>query len=480
MNTYNIISINLELLIPEFFFVLTFITLIFCVSVVFSFNHIFTLYTNKISLCIIGIMLILLLNIFFNYKFYIYNFNFLFLIKFIVIFSVLCYFIVVENSILIKFEFSFLIIFSLLGFIMLIMSFDLISMYIAIEIQSISFYILTCLKKNSIFSTEAGIKYFISGALASGLLLLGCSLIYCVSGNINFENLLIIFYISKKQYLLIIGSLCVLFSIFLKLGIVPFHVWLPDIYEGTTTIITTFFFITPKLSLFIILIKFYYNIFYDLINLYFIWNFISNICALMSIWIGSIVILKQTKLKRILTYSTFAHLGYILIGLISGNLEGLQSIFFYIIIYTITNIVIWNNILHIKNFNFISELKNIYILNPFLMFYFLISFFSLAGIPPLAGFLAKLFIFVSALKSYMYLLILFTILFNIISTFYYLKLTKILIFEKILKYNFNIYIKPFSKINSILLSILIILLLILFIFPVIILLFNHYLSLFLL
>lgn len=150
---------------------------------------------------------------------------------------------------------------------MLILSFDLILLYLAIEIQSISFYILSCLKKNSAFSTEASLKYFILGSLASALFLFGCSLIYGITGTINFKDLTTIFINFNDQSLLIIGSLFILSSIFFKLAIAPFHFWSPDVYEGSPTIVTAFFSIVPKLSIFVIYIRFFNNIFYDLPNL---------------------------------------------------------------------------------------------------------------------------------------------------------------------------------------------------------------------
>jgi len=366
------------------------------------------------------------------------------------------------------------------------MSFDLTLMYIAIEIQSLSFYILSSMKRNSAFSTEAGLKYFILGALASGLFLFGSSLIYGITGTVNLKdlaNIFIVFHAQEeytiliKESLLIFGSLCILSSLFFKLAIAPYHIWSPDVYEGAPTLVTAFFSITSKLGIFIILTRFFNYVFNDLSNLIFWWQSISICCALLSIFIGSIIALQQTKLKRLLAYSTIGHVGYLLIGLASSNNEGIQSIFFYLIIYMLTGLVIWGSILTFNKIRFISELKTIRLINPFMFVCLLTGFFSLAGIPPLAGFLAKLSIFISALESNIYVISIFVILLSIISTFYYLKLIKILAFEKIANYDLSINIKSISKLNSLIISIAFLSLFVIFFSPISLSLITYYISL---
>jgi NADH-quinone oxidoreductase subunit N len=357
------------------------------------------------------------------------------------------------------------------------MSFDLILLYLAIEIQSISFYILGGLKKNSAFSTEAGLKYFILGALASGLFLFGCSLIYGITGTTNFKDLAHIFISFQNEPLLIVGSLCILFAIFFKLSVAPFHIWSPDIYEGAPSIVTAFFSITPKLGIFIVLIRFFNEIFYDLTNIVFWWEIFGVFCAFLSIFIGSLTALQQTRIKRLLAYSAIGHVGYSLIGFFSGNIEGIQAVFFYLIFYIITNLCIWGSILSLNKIKFIMDLKNIYFINPFLGFSLLISFFSLAGIPPLAGFLAKLSIFFSALESNLYLLVFLSVFLSVISAFYYLRLIKIISFEKRLIWNFNTITCIFSKFISFIISISFISLFLFFVFPLPLSVITYYLSL---
>jgi NADH-quinone oxidoreductase subunit N len=478
MDFYNLISYNSNILITEIFFITAIIGLIFFSGLILSNNHILTYYTNKISFCLVIITFILILNTYWlNYNYIFFNYEFNTIIKSIIILSVIFCFILSENSILQTFEFSFLILLSLLGFILLTMSYDLIMLYIAIEIQSISFYILSCLKRNSAFSTEAGLKYFILGALASGLFLFGCSIIYGLTGTTNFKELSFLFIELKDEPLLILGSLCILSAILFKLSAAPFHIWSPDVYEGAPSVVTAFFSITPKLGLFIVLSRFFNEIFYELNCVSSWWIFFGIGCSLYSIWIGSITALQQTKLKRLLAYSAIGHVGYMLLGFFSGNSEGLQAVLFYLILYIITNICIWSSILGINKLKFISQLKLVYHYNPFLCSALLVSFFSLAGVPPLAGFLAKLSVFIAALESNLYLVVIFSVFLSVISTFYYLRLIKIATFEKLFfwdSYFFPISITKFISFST---SISFFSLFLFFIFPLPLSLLTYYLSL---
>lgn len=517
MNIYNLFITNPEIFFPEIFFTISIIALIVYGSIVILNNNtILTIYTNKISLCIVGILLLLTINCYsFNFTYDFYNYNFILISKLIIIISIFCYLILTENSILQPFEFSLLILFSLLGFLLLVMSSDLILFYIAIEIQSISFYILSCLKRNSVFSTEAGLKYFILGALISGLFLFGCSLIYGSTGTLNFKDLSdLLFWNNQKvilvststinkiidnkygvygeinaelllnslyllidNSLLVFGSLCILFFIFFKLSVAPFHIWLPDIYEGSPTIVTAFFFILPKISLIISLVYIFNGIFSKFHNLIYWWEIVGSSCIILSIFIGSVTALQQNKLKRLLSYSSISHVGYILIGLFSNTIDGIQAVFFYLIIYVLTNICVWGSILNINKIKFISELKNLYQINYFLTCTLILSFFSLSGIPPLVGFLAKLHIFICALESDFYLIILFSIFLSVISTFYYLKLIKITLFEKHFYTNFNNLYFFSKKFTTFIISISFFSLFLLFIFPLFFNLITYYLSL---
>lgn len=481
MDFSNILLNHFELLIPEFFFIISIILLIFYGGLVTSNSHVLTFYTNKIASFIVILIIVLNFNtFFFNYTYEIFQYNFLLIIKIIILLSVLCCLIFAENFILSSFEFSFLILLSSIGFILLILSFDLILLYIAIEIQSISFYILSSLKKNSAFSTEAGLKYFILGSLASALFLFGCSLIYGITGTINFKDLTTLFINFENQPLLVIGSLFILSATFFKLAIAPFHFWSPDVYEGCPTIVTAFFSTVPKLGIFVILIRFFNHIFYDLSNLIYWWGIYGSFCGFLSIFIGSILAIKQSRIKRLLAYSAISHIGYVLIGFIAGNIEGIQSIFFYLIIYILTNLCIWGSFLGIKKIKFISELKNLFLTNPFLVFTLIISFFSLAGVPPLVGFLAKFFVFISTIESNLYLILLFSVFLSTISTFYYLRLIKIITFEKssnLTILDSNLVSSSLTKSMSFIVTYCFFNLFLLFIFPLPLSLLTYYLTL---
>lgn len=478
MDFYNLISCNNNILLPEIFFITSIIGLIFFSGLILSNNHILTSYTNKISFCLVIIAFILTLNTYWlNYNYVFFNYEFNTIVKSIIIFSVIFCFILSESSILQTFEFSFLILLSLLGFILLTMSYDLIMLYIAIEIQSISFYILSCLKRNSAFSTEAGLKYFILGALASGLFLFGCSLIYGLTGTTNFKELSFLFIELKNEPLLVLGSLCILSAMLFKLSAAPFHIWSPDVYEGAPSVVTAFFSITPKLGLFIVLSRFFNEIFYEFNEITYWWIFFGIGCSLYSIWIGSITALQQTRLKRLLAYSAIGHVGYMLLGFFSGNSEGLQAVFFYLILYIITNICIWSSILGINKLKFISQLKLVYHYNPFLCITLIISFFSLAGVPPLAGFLAKLSVFIAALESNFYLIVIFSVFLSVISTYYYLRLIKITTFEKMFFWDFSFFPISLTKFVSFSISVSFLSLFLFFIFPLPLSLLTYYLSL---
>jgi NADH-quinone oxidoreductase subunit N len=235
------------------------------------------------------------------------------------------------------FEYNILILLGLLGLICFISAHDLVSFYLALELQSLSFYILASFKKDSAFSTEAGLKYFILGALSSGFLLFGIALIYGSVGSTNFE---IIFksvcfvdgFSDSFSLRVLLGSIFLLIGLLFKLTAAPFHMWAPDVYEGAPTPISALFAAVPKLGLFLIGIKIFYVLFYDLI---FFWQNAVLFCSLISILVGTFSALRQTKIKRFLAFSSVTHVGFLLISFSTGTLEGISSLFFYMFIYII-------------------------------------------------------------------------------------------------------------------------------------------------
>jgi NADH-quinone oxidoreductase subunit N len=256
-------------------------------------------------------------------------------------------------------EYMILILFSTLSMLLVISSFDLISMYLAIELQSLSFYILAAFQRNNEFSTEAGLKYFILGALTSGLLLFGESLVYGFTGLTNFEELTKLLSVGVSNDSLVetsfliettyteitpvlIGVFFILMAFLFKIGSVPFHLWTPDVYEGAPTSVTAFFSITPKIAVLALLLRLCMYTFYDLIES---WQYLIICCAFLSMLIGTLGAINQNKIKRLLAYSSIAHVGYILVGLATGTIESIEALLIYSVLYTLTVLNIFSVLL---------------------------------------------------------------------------------------------------------------------------------------
>jgi proton-translocating NADH-quinone oxidoreductase chain N len=414
--------------------------------------------------------------------------NFTSFIKIIILISTLICILMSFNYIntekLNSYEYIILILLATLGMLLLVSSYDLISMYLAIEMQSLSLYVLATFKKNSSFSTEAGLKYFILGAFASGLLLFGSSMIYGFTGTTNFEELAKIFTgvhttLNLVSSGILVGIVFIASGLLFKLTAVPFHMWAPDVYEGSPTSVTAFFAIVPKISLLALFLRLYLYSFYDLIEH---WQQIIIFCAIGSMIIGSFVAIQQQKIKRLLAYSSIGHIGYMLVGLATGTIEGIQGLLIYIIIYMIMSINIWSVVLITEKYNngsrakYLTDLRSLSIINPLLAFTIVATMFSMAGIPPLAGFCAKLYVFFAAMESSMYLVAIVGVLTSVISSFYYIRLIKIMYFEKKLKWNFY---KPIDREKSLLLGSTFLFLIFFFISPNSLLLITHKMALFL-
>jgi proton-translocating NADH-quinone oxidoreductase chain N len=341
------------------------------------------------------------------------------------------------------FEYFILILFAIFGLLCFISSFDLISMYISLEVQSLAFYILASLKKKSAFSTEAGLKYFILGAFSSGILLLGISFIYGVVGTTNFENLgkffigfdflnssFDIFNINNR---IIIGIICIFCGILFKLTAAPFHMWAPDVYEGSPLYVTIIFSVVPKIGLFGVAAKIFYFALYE--GLFF-WQSVALFCSFFSIFVGTLKALQQNKIKRFLAYSSISHVGFLLLGFATGTFIGLQCLFFYLVIYTITILNIWAIFISLeinnkryRHLRYINDLQGLVKTDPLLAYTLAINMFSMAGVPPLAGFFAKFFVLFSGLESSYNFLVIFSILLSVVSAFYYIRFIKIIFFD---------------------------------------------------
>ncbi|MAJ22309.1 MAG: NADH-quinone oxidoreductase subunit N [Candidatus Pelagibacter sp. TMED64] len=328
-----------------------------------------------------------------------------------------------------KFEYPILIMTALLGIIIMISSNDLIIFYMALELQSLSLYVLTSFNRNNLKSTEAGLKFFVLSALSSGLLLYGCSLIYGFNSSVNFN--IIANNIDNSNLGTIFGLVFVLVGLAFKISAVPFHMWAPDVYEGSPTSITSFFAIVPKIAAMTVFIRFMYVPFINVIES---WQVILVFLSIASMVFSSIAAIGQINIKRLLAYSSIGHMGYALAGISTGTSEGIQSTIIYIIIYSVMNLGIFSSLFLLKKKNIfnedIKELSGLSKNHPLIGFALLILLFSLAGIPPLAGFFAKFYIFMAVIKSEMYLLAIIGLLSTVISAFYYLRIIKVIYFDK--------------------------------------------------
>jgi proton-translocating NADH-quinone oxidoreductase chain N len=359
------------------------------------------------------------------------------------------------------FELLILLLLSTASMLFLVSSADFICMYLAIELQSLCFYVMAGLKRNSEFSTEAGLKYFLLGAFSSGILLFGCSLIYGFTGTTNFLELGKIFTCGSEEILAGISSVraCELGMIFIlvgflfKLTAVPFHMWAPDVYEGAPTSVTAFFSIVPKVSVLAVFIRLFYEGFYDLMVP---WQKLILFSSIGSMLLGSLAALSQNKVKRLLAFSSIGHVGYLLIGFCCGTIEGIQALLLYLFVYIVMTMNLFaiilcpvrresfssNDSIHnsdttssgrdstrVERIKYTTDLAMLGRTNPILAGTLTVTMFSIAGIPPLAGFYSKAFLMFAAMSSAQYLLAIIGVLTSVISCFYYIRIVKVMYFE---------------------------------------------------
>ena len=328
-----------------------------------------------------------------------------------------------------KIEYPILILSSVLGMMVMMSSNDLIVFYMGLELQSLALYVLATFNRDQLKSSEAGLKYFVLSALSSGLLLYGCSLIYGFTGSTNFN--LIANQLNANEYALTFGIVFILVGLAFKISAVPFHMWAPDVYEGSPTSVTLFFTIVPKIAALTVFIRFLYVPFFNLIDQ---WQTILIFLSIASMLFGAVAAIGQKNLKRLIAYSSIGHIGYALAGLAVGSNEGIQSSVIYITIYILMNLGLFSCLLMMKRNNVyyeqIEDLSGLSKNHPLLSLSLLIILFSLAGIPPLAGFFAKFYIFKSVLEQSMFFLAIVGLLSTVVAAFYYLRLIKIMYFDK--------------------------------------------------
>lgn len=349
-----------------------------------------------------------------------------------------------------SFEYVIIMLFAVLGLFLLCSANDLITAYLAIELQSLSFYVLAAFKKNSAYSVESGLKYFILGAFSSGFFLFGSSLIYGVSGSVNFEVLKELalfetnsFYVKdflvfvEYSNLVLVGLLFIFVSLFFKLALAPFHFWAPDVYENSPSSSTIFFAIIPKISIFVLLLRLSYFTFSGFVNF---WEEYITALAVISVIIGAVVGLEQRKFKSLLAYSSVSHMGYLLISFSTSSVEGFQTLFCYLVIYVGSGLCVWSIFMLTRlkgkyNKKQNKDLGDFILLrksNFMLALILATALFSIAGLPPMVGFFVKLGVFSVAVKKGFYVIVFISIIFSVVSTFFYLRVIKILFFEPVL------------------------------------------------
>jgi len=338
-----------------------------------------------------------------------------------------------------KIEYPIIILSSTLGMILMISSYDLIIFYLGLELQSLCLYILASFKRDDERSTEAGLKYFVLSALASGLLLYGCSLIYGFTGSTNFE--IISENLREANTGAVFGVVFIIVGLAFKVSAVPFHMWTPDVYEGSPTSITSFFALVPKIAALTVFIRFMYVPFINVISH---WQTIIIFLSIASMILGAVAAIGQSNIKRLMAYSSIGHMGYALAGLAPGTNAGIHSTIIYLTIYLVMNLGAFGCIFMMKRENVfyekINDLSGLSKNHPMLALGFLIILFSLAGMPPLAGFFAKFYIFMAVIEAKMYTLAIIGLVTTVVSAFYYLRIIKVIYFDK--------PIEPFEESND--------------------------------
>ena len=328
-----------------------------------------------------------------------------------------------------KFEHPILILSSVVGVMIMVSANDLIIFYMGLELQSLSLYVLAAIDKDSERSTEAGLKYFVLSALSTGLLLYGCSLLYGFTGSTNFE--LIAQTLTYNDLGSTFGIVFIIVGLAFKVSAVPFHMWTPDVYEGSPTSTTVFFALVPKIAAMTVFIRFTNVVF---INVYDQWQLILIFLSIGSMVLGAVAAIGQKNIKRLMAYSSIGHMGYALAGIVTGTNEGIKSTIIYLTIYAVMNIGIFTCIFFMKikdkYVEDITDLSGLSKTNPLLSLGFLIILFSLAGLPPLAGFFAKFYIFMAVIDAKLYALAIIGLVTTVISAYYYLRIVKIIYFDE--------------------------------------------------
>lgn len=328
-----------------------------------------------------------------------------------------------------NFEFSILVLLSTLGMMVLISAGDLISLYLGLELMSLALYVVAASQRDNAKSSEAGLKYFVLGALSSGMLLYGASLIYGFTGTVSFAGIAAA--ATTGSIGIVFGLVFLLAGLCFKVSAVPFHMWTPDVYEGAPTPVTAFFASAPKVAALAVFIRATLTAFPGIMTQ---WQQILVFVAIASMALGSFAAIGQTNIKRLMAYSSIGHMGFALVGLAAGTVEGAQGVLIYIAIYVAMTLGSFSIILAMKRngvaLEQISDFAGLSRTNPLIAFVFAMLLFSLAGVPPLAGFFGKWYVFVAAIKANLFTLAVIGVLTSVVGAFYYLSIVKVMYFDQ--------------------------------------------------
>jgi NADH-quinone oxidoreductase subunit N len=329
-----------------------------------------------------------------------------------------------------KFEFPVLVLLATTGMLMMISANDLIALYVGLELQSLSLYVVAAFDRRSARSSEAGLKYFVLGALSSGMLLYGASLIYGFTGSTLFTDIAAAVQPSGANLGLIFGLVFLMTGFAFKISAVPFHMWTPDVYEGAPTPVTAFFAAAPKLAAMALTVRTLFAAFPSVTHE---WQQIVTFLAIASMALGSFAAIGQRNIKRLMAYSSIGHMGYALVGLAAGTAEGVQGVIVYLAIYLAMTLGTFACILamrrHGRMVEDIDQLAGLSNTSPTMAFLLAMLLFSLAGIPPLAGFFAKFYVFLAAINAGLYALAVIGVLLSVVGAYYYLRIVKIMYFD---------------------------------------------------
>jgi NADH-quinone oxidoreductase subunit N len=329
-----------------------------------------------------------------------------------------------------KFEFPILVLFATTGMMMMISANDLIALYVGLELQSLSLYVVAAFKRDSARSAEAGLKYFVLGALASGMLLYGASLIYGFTGSTEFAQIANAVQPSGTNLGLIVGLVFLMAGFAFKISAVPFHMWTPDVYEGAPTPVTAFFAAAPKLAAMALTVRVLIAAFPAVTQE---WQQIVVFLSIASMGLGAFAAIGQTNIKRLMAYSSIGHMGFALVGLAAGTPEGVQGVIVYLAIYLVMTLGTFACILAMRRdgryVEDIDQLSGLSRTNPMMALMLALLLFSLAGIPPLAGFFAKFYVFLAAIHAGLYALAVIGVLLSVVAAYYYLRIVKVMYFD---------------------------------------------------